>query len=212
MADSPHGRLRSARLGCGFASAATAAAAHGWNRNTYASNENGHAPFSCGRAAAYAAAFGVEAVWLLAGLGPRRSPLGPGVGPVLGSVGQGTHGEVRPWARPRGCGGWAALRPAAESLALLVDGDGVTPLASRGSLIYFAADLRPATEALVGRLAVLETEDDALRVAYVCRRQGVYHPADLSDGAEGAASVRWAAAVTAIVPPVRIGDLRGRAA
>jgi hypothetical protein len=39
-------RLRQARLDAGFETAAAAAEAHGWNRNTYASNENGNASFS----------------------------------------------------------------------------------------------------------------------------------------------------------------------
>ena len=53
-------RLRQARLDKGFETAAAAADAHGWSRNTYAANENGNAPFSYRRAKEYAAAFGVS--------------------------------------------------------------------------------------------------------------------------------------------------------
>lgn len=60
-------RLRSARVSCGFATARSAAAAFGWNPNTYASNENGNAPFSYARAKVYGAAFGVRPEWLYDG-------------------------------------------------------------------------------------------------------------------------------------------------
>src|SRR5437879_4826047 len=57
--DERYQRLRQARIAKGFETAAAAADAFGWNRNTYASNENGNAPFSYRRAKEYAAAFGV---------------------------------------------------------------------------------------------------------------------------------------------------------
>ncbi len=49
-------RLRLARTENGFDTAAAAAEAFGWNRNTYSSNENGNAAFSYRRAKEYAAA------------------------------------------------------------------------------------------------------------------------------------------------------------
>src|SRR5258706_2147201 len=49
-------RLREARIAKGFETAAAAADAFGWNRNTYGSNENGNAPFSYRRAKENAAA------------------------------------------------------------------------------------------------------------------------------------------------------------
>jgi DNA-binding XRE family transcriptional regulator len=39
-------RLRQARIDRGHDTAAAAAEAFGWSRNTYAANENGNAPFS----------------------------------------------------------------------------------------------------------------------------------------------------------------------
>jgi hypothetical protein len=47
-------RLRQARMGQGYDTASAAADAFGWNRNTYASNENGNAPFSYRKAKEYA--------------------------------------------------------------------------------------------------------------------------------------------------------------
>ena len=43
-------RLRQARIDRGHETAAAAADAFGWSRNTYAANENGNAPFSYRRA------------------------------------------------------------------------------------------------------------------------------------------------------------------
>ena len=66
----PSDRLRQARIRKGFDQAIDASSAYGWNRNTYASNENGNAPFSFKSAQKYAAAFGVRAEWLYSGTGP----------------------------------------------------------------------------------------------------------------------------------------------
>ena len=65
-------RLRYARAENGFETAAAAADAHGWNRNTFASNENGNAPFSYRKAKDYALAFDVRPEWLYDASGPMR--------------------------------------------------------------------------------------------------------------------------------------------
>ena len=66
-------RLRQARIDRGHETAAAAADAFGWSRNTYAANENGNAPYSYRRAKAYAAAFGVSAEWLYDAAGEARA-------------------------------------------------------------------------------------------------------------------------------------------
>ena len=70
-------RLRQARIAKGYDQASDAAAAFGWNRNTYLSNENGNAPFSYKKAQAYAQAFGVAADWLYSGGGAGRTAASP---------------------------------------------------------------------------------------------------------------------------------------
>ena len=85
-------RLRQARLDAGFETAAAAAEAHGWNRNTYASNENGNAPYSWRRARDYGAAFSVRPEWLYDARGPAAGQ--PGPAPVIGRVGADPGGEV----------------------------------------------------------------------------------------------------------------------
>lgn len=73
-------RLREARLASGFGTTCAAADAHGWNRNTYASNENGNAGFSHRRAVEYARAFGVWTAWLYEAAGPMLPRIETGRG------------------------------------------------------------------------------------------------------------------------------------
>jgi transcriptional regulator with XRE-family HTH domain len=87
-------RLRQARVDRGFDTAAAAADAFGWNRNTYASNENGNAPFSYRRAKEYAQAFGVSAEWLYDAAGAMVGVGSEGLVPVIGRVGASTEGIV----------------------------------------------------------------------------------------------------------------------
>ena len=81
----PSDRLRQARLRKGYAQAIDASTAYGWNKNTYASNENGNAPFSFKSAQKYAAAYGVRAEWLYTGSGPMVDDTAPANDDVLPS-------------------------------------------------------------------------------------------------------------------------------
>ena len=73
-------RLRAARIGAGYPTATKAAAAYGWPVGTYSCHENGARGVSPERAARYAAAFGVDAGWLLYGDGFAKYG-GPGLDP-----------------------------------------------------------------------------------------------------------------------------------
>lgn len=122
-------RLRQARIDRGYDTAASAADAHGWSRNTYASNENGNAPFSYRRAKEYAAAFGVSPEWLYDAAGAMQPAGEPTEVQVIGRVGANPDGTVLfalghdpaelapipPAARsgPAPCG-WSATRCAAS--------------------------------------------------------------------------------------------------
>src|ERR1044072_8527102 len=87
-------RLRQARLDRAFEPAAAAADAFGWNRNTYASNENGNAPFSYRRAKEYAQGFGVSAEWLYDPAGAMVGARSQGMVRVIGRVGASPEGIV----------------------------------------------------------------------------------------------------------------------
>lgn len=65
----PAERLRSARTERGYATAKAAADAFGWVRPTYYGHENGARSIDPETAERYAAAFGVDAAWLLYGDG-----------------------------------------------------------------------------------------------------------------------------------------------
>lgn len=60
-------RLLQARRRAGYETAREAADAHGWNKNTYKSHENGKRGVRASVAQRYAAAFGVSAGWILTG-------------------------------------------------------------------------------------------------------------------------------------------------
>lgn len=139
----PSDRLRQARIRKGFDQAIDASSAYGWNRNTYASNENGNAPFSFKSAQKYAAAFGVRAEWLYSGTGPMsEEDYPPSVlddreavttVPILGEVPAGNWREA-----VRDYRGWThiAAREARDGMyALVVSGDSMNRIVEDGALI-----------------------------------------------------------------------------
>lgn len=68
--DSPAAaRLRAARIGRGYKTAAEAIARHGWKASTYAAHENGQNGIKPDAAMDYARAFKVDAAWILTGIG-----------------------------------------------------------------------------------------------------------------------------------------------
>ena len=106
-----HERLRWARRNAGYATAAEAARAHGWNAAAYRHHENGTTGFRPERGAEYADTYKVPPEWLVLGVGP--SPLDASDGrtasatmsphlrtvvrkvPVLGEVAAGLWRETR---------------------------------------------------------------------------------------------------------------------
>lgn len=99
-------RLRDARKAAGFATAADAARAHGWNPTAYRHHENGTAGFDR-VAERYARAFRVTPEWLVFGRGDapelqEPQQLGrifPATGriPILGTVEAGVWREAQNW-------------------------------------------------------------------------------------------------------------------
>jgi phage repressor protein C with HTH and peptisase S24 domain len=149
----PHDRLRRARIDAGYASAADAARAFGWNVNTYSSNENGNAPFSKTASVRYARAFRVELDWLVTGNGPMKKPK-RGV-PVVGFVGAGAvvfpidNGILDtidpPFSTPENC------------VAVIVRGDSMLPAYKDGTFLV----LQPLDDPndAIHRRAVVTLED-----------------------------------------------------
>jgi hypothetical protein len=197
-------RLRQARLGKGYETAAAAADAHGWSRNTYASNENGNAPFSYRRAKEYAAAFGVSAEWLYDAAGPMLAAVASGLVPVIGRVGANPEGTVL-LALGQDPGELAPIPPGGteQARALKVLGHSMRGVADDGALIYFEDQRTPPTPDMLGHVVVVETDTDEVLVKRLLRgsRPGLYDLESVAGPVRQDARLRWAAHITAIIPP-----------
>jgi transcriptional regulator with XRE-family HTH domain len=197
-------RLREARLAKGFDTAAAAADAFGWNRNTYASNENGNAPFSYRRAKEYAAAFGVRADWLYDASGPMRPLAEAGFVPIIGRVGANPEGIVL-FATGQEAGDLAPIPPGGtdKAVALRVVGHSMRGVADDGALIYFEDQRTPPTPDMLGHVVVVETDTDEVLVKRLLRGSGPnrFDLESIAGPTRQDAKIRWAAHITAIIPP-----------
>ncbi|MBL8557048.1 MAG: LexA family transcriptional regulator, partial [Phenylobacterium sp.] len=177
MDDGRAQRLRQARQDRGYDTAAAAADAFGWSRNTYASNENGNAPFSYRRAKEYAAAFGVSAEWLYDAAGPMQGAAAEGLVPVIGHVGANPDGTVL-YALGQAPAELTPVPPGGteQARALRVVGHSMRGLADDGALIYFEDQRTAPTPDMLGQVVVLETDTDEVLVKRLLRgsRGGVY--------------------------------------
>jgi transcriptional regulator with XRE-family HTH domain len=197
-------RLRQARIDRGFETAAAAADAHGWSRNTYASNENGNAPFSYRRAKEYAQAFGVSAEWLYDAGGAMQPGADSGEIPVVGRVGANPDGAVL-FALGQDPAELAPIPPGGtdKARALRVVGHSMTGLADDGALIYFEDQRTAPTPDMLGQVVIVETDTDEVLVKRLLRgsRPGLYDLESIAGPMRRDARLRWAAHITAIIPP-----------
>lgn len=197
-------RLREARLDKGFETAAAAADAFGWNRNTYASNENGNAPFSYRRAKDYAQAFGVRPEWLYDATGPMRPSAEAGFVPIIGRVGANPEGLVL-FATGQEPGDLAPIPPGGtdKAVALKVVGHSMRGVADDGALIYFEDQRTPPTPDMLGHVVVVETDTDEVLVKRLLRGSltGRFDLESIAGPTRHDARLRWAAHITAIIPP-----------
>ncbi|MBP6877508.1 MAG: helix-turn-helix domain-containing protein [Phenylobacterium sp.] len=197
-------RLRLARTENGFDTAAAAAEAFGWNRNTYSSNENGNAAFSYRRAKEYAAAFGVRPEWLYDAAGPMRSSGVAGLAPIIGRVGANPEGDVL-LATGQGSGELAPIPPGGteKAVALRVSGHSMRGLADDGALIYFEDQRSSPSPDMLGQVVVVETDTDEVLVKRLLRGSGpgLYDLESVAGPTRRDARLRWAAHITAIIPP-----------
>ena len=169
MVESPHDRLKAARLAAGFETAASAALAMGVKAPTYTHHENGTAGLSRS-GERYARFFRVSLDWLLTGRGEMKMKRDePGLAiPILGVVGAGAGVEMI--EDEAGLNGQHEIQmPAQGNIgALVVRGDSQYPRFRDGEIILF--DPRPALpETLQGRYAVVQTVDGR-RLIKILRR------------------------------------------
>ncbi|WP_304165727.1 S24/S26 family peptidase [Phenylobacterium aquaticum] len=197
-------RLRDARLEAGHDTAAAAAEAHGWNRNTYASNENGNAPFSYRKAKAYAAAFRVRPEWLYDASGPMRSAAIGGMVRIIGKVGANPEGLVLFATGQEGFDLTPIPPGGTESaVALQVAGHSMRGVADDGALIYFEDQKTSPSPDMLGHVVVVETDTDEVLVKRLLRgsEPGRFDLESIAGPTRHDARLRWAAHITAIIPP-----------
>lgn len=197
-------RLRLARTHKGFETAAAAAEAFGWNRNTYTSNENGNAPFSYRKAKEYAAAFGVRPEWLYDASGTMSATRVEGLAPIMGKVGANPEGDVL-FATGDDAGDLAPIPPGGtdRAVALLVAGHSMRGLADDGALIYFEDQRSAPGQDMLGQVVVLETDTDEVLIKRLLRGSGpgLFDLESIAGPTRRDARLRWAAHITAIIPP-----------
>ena len=197
-------RLRQARIDRGHETAAAAADAFGWSRNTYAANENGNAPYSYRRAKAYAAAFGVSAEWLYDAAGEARAAGADGMAPAIGYVGANPDGTVL-FALGQDPAQLAPIPPGGtvQARALKVSGHSMRGVADDGALIYFEDQRTPPSPDMLGHVVVVETDTDEVLVKRLLRgsKPGLYDLESVAGPVRPDARLRWAAHITAIIPP-----------
>lgn len=203
-----HDRLREARIAAGYKSAAAAADAQTpkWNKNSYSSNENGNAPFSFKTAQKYAAAFKVRAEWLYSGLGGmREGEQADEQVRIIGTVGASSDGlVVMETAHDR----WdfAPIPPGGTSRAnaLEVRGGSMPGVADEGALLYFEEQVTKPSKDMIGRVVIVETDDGRVLVKRLLRGsdKGLFDLESVVGPTLEDVRIRWAAHITAIIPPV----------
>jgi hypothetical protein len=202
--DEPCQRLRQARLAKGFETATAAADAFGWNRNTYVANETGYAPFSYRRAKDYAQAFGVRPEWLYDAAGAMLPMAEPGYAPIVGRVGANPEGLVL-FATGHDPNELAPIPPGGteRAVALRVVGHSMRGVADDGALIYFEDQKTAPTPDMLGHVVVVETDTDEVLVKRLLRgsRSGLFDLESIAGPTRQDARLRWAAHITAIIPP-----------
>jgi hypothetical protein len=197
-------RLRQARVAKGFETASAAADAFGWSRNTYVANENGYAPFSYRRAKEYAAAFGVRPEWLYDAAGSMLPVAEPGYVPIVGRVGANPEGLVL-FATGHDPNELTPIPPGGShhAVALRVVGHSMRGVADDGALIYFEDQKTAPTPDMLGHVVVVETDTDEVLVKRLLRgsRPGLFDLESIAGPTRQDARLRWAAHITAIIPP-----------
>jgi transcriptional regulator with XRE-family HTH domain len=197
-------RLRDARIAAGYDTAAAAAEAFGWNRNTYASNENGNASFSYRKAKEYAAAFRVRPEWLYEASGPVRAAAAGSMVRVIGKVGANPEGLVL-FATGQEGFDLTPIPPGGtdNAVALQVAGHSMRGVADDGALIYFEDQRTPPSPDMLGHVVVVETDTDEVLVKRLLRgsEPGRFDLESVAGPTRRDARLRWAAHITAIIPP-----------
>lgn len=196
-------RLVKARVAAGCETAAEGAARAGVKYYTYVQHESGTRGISKDKAAKYGRAFGVDPSWLLYGKG-RQEAVTEVLIPIIGRVGADAEGTII-YSTADETGDLVPVAPggSASAMALRVVGHSMGDWAPDGSLIYVESQRTPPTPDMIGYPAVVETDDGRVLLKRLLKGSapGVYDLESLNGPTLEDVRVRWAAEVTAIVPP-----------
>lgn len=207
MDDTPADRLRKARIARGYRHASEAIAAHSFVRATYNANENGNATFSFKKAKEYAKAFRVRPEWLYDGAGPMTDAAQdePMVR-VIGTVGAASDGVVvMETAHDRWDFVPIAPGGTGKASALEVKGGSMPGLAEDGALLYFEEQVTKPGKDMQNRVVIVETMDGRVLVKRLLRgsEKGRFDLESILGPTLEDVEIRWAAHITAIIPPIQ---------
>lgn len=208
MVETASDRLRKARIARGYKHASEAVEAHpSFKTATYNANENGNAPFSYKKAKEYARAFRVRPEWLYDGAGPMTDgSIEESLIRVIGTVGASSDGEVvMETAHDRW--DYVPLAPGgtAEASALEVRGGSMPGIAEDGALLYFEEQVTKPGKDMLNRVVIVETMDGRVLVKRLMRGSatGRFDLQSILGPTLEDVEIRWAAHITAIIPPIQ---------
>ena len=197
-------RLQAARRARGFDSPSEAAAAFGWNRNTYISNENGNAPFSFNKAKTYARALGVRPEWLYDGRGPMKSE-GPDLREIVGYAGADPEGAIL-FSEGQGTGNFAQapVDASPEAFAVEISGYSMPFFAEDGSLVWIDGQSPQPRPEMFNQVVVcqLDTGEVLIKRLQKGSEPGKVNLASLAGPLRENVVLDWVAEIIAIIPPL----------
>jgi len=127
-----------------------------------------------------------------------------GLVPVIGRVGANPDGLVL-FANGQEAGDLAPIPPGGteNAVALRVAGHSMRGVADDGALIYFEDQRTPPTPDMLGHVVVVEIDTDEVLVKRLLRGSGpgLYDLESIAGPTRQDARIRWAAHITAIIPP-----------
>jgi SOS-response transcriptional repressor LexA len=124
--------------------------------------------------------------------------------PIIGRVGANPDGVVL-FATGQEAGDLAPIPPGGteKAVALRVVGHSMRGVADDGALIYFEDQRTPPTPDMLGHVVVVETDTDEVLVKRLLRGAGprLFDLESVAGPTRHDARIRWAAHITAIIPP-----------
>jgi hypothetical protein len=146
----------------------------------------------------------VRPEWLYDAAGPMHAAVDSGLVRIIGRVGANPEGSVL-LADGQEDGDLAPLPPGGtdRAVALRVVGHSMRGVADDGALIYFEDQRTPPTPDMLGHVVVVELDTGEVLVKRLLRgsQAGRFDLESLAGPTRQDARLRWAAHITAIIPP-----------